>query len=110
MLVSSRSLADEQSCAALQDVSGGKPVLVQGVDLPLWGMEIDPEKAKDEFRSFAARNDGQAGALLALLAPFSNCWPPFPMLLRYIRAISCCFSATLGPRVPMSLSHKIGCA
>lgn len=40
-------------------MSGGKPVLIEGVDLPLWGMEIDPEKAKDEFRSFAGRNEGQ---------------------------------------------------
>lgn len=32
-------------CAALpQDVSGGKPVMLQGTDLPLWGLEIDPEE------------------------------------------------------------------
>ena len=32
-----------------QDVSGGKPVLVAGTDLPLWGMEIDPEEGRREF-------------------------------------------------------------
>jgi arsenite/tail-anchored protein-transporting ATPase len=48
-------------------VSGGKPVLVAGVDLPLWGMEIDPDKAKEEFRSFAGRNEGNVGCPRALL-------------------------------------------
>lgn len=37
-----------------QDISGGAPVLVQGVDLPLWGMEIDPEKEKEKFRAYTA--------------------------------------------------------
>ena len=32
-----------------QDVSGGKPVLVAGTDLPLWGMEIDAEEGRQEF-------------------------------------------------------------
>ncbi|PNH08215.1 putative arsenical pump-driving ATPase [Tetrabaena socialis] len=31
------------------DVSGGRPVLLQGTDLPLWGLEIDAEEAKREF-------------------------------------------------------------
>lgn len=30
-------------------MSGGRPVLLQGTDLPLWGLEIDPEEAKREF-------------------------------------------------------------
>lgn len=42
-----------------QDVSGGKPVPVEGTELPLWGMEIDPEKARDAFRAFAGRDGGQ---------------------------------------------------
>ena len=31
---------------------------VQGTDLPLWGMEIDPERAKDAFRAATAKDDG----------------------------------------------------
>jgi len=42
-------------------VSGGKPVAVEGTDLPLWGMEVDPEQAKDELRASMAKDDG-AGA------------------------------------------------
>ena len=37
-----------------QDISGGAPVLVQGVDIPLWGMEIDPEKEKEKFRAYTS--------------------------------------------------------
>lgn len=36
-----------------QDVTGGKPVLVEGTDLPLAAIELDPEEAREEFRSFA---------------------------------------------------------
>lgn len=43
-----------------QDVSGGKPVLLQGSDLPLWGMEVDPEEGRREFAAYsAANNTGQ---------------------------------------------------
>ena len=49
------------SVASIQDVSGGKPVAVEGTDLPLWGMEVDPEEAKDELRASMAKDDG-AGA------------------------------------------------
>jgi hypothetical protein len=43
-----------------QDVSGGKPVLLQGSDLPLWGMEVDPEEGKAEFAAYnKANNTGQ---------------------------------------------------
>jgi hypothetical protein len=38
-------------------VSGGAPVAVEGTELPLWGMEIDVERAKAELREL-----GQAGA------------------------------------------------
>lgn len=34
-------------------MSGGKPVLLQGSDLPLWGMEVDPDAAKEEFKVYA---------------------------------------------------------
>ena len=43
----------------VQDVSGGKPVPVEGTDLPLWGMEIDPEEAKEEFRASLAVDGGE---------------------------------------------------
>lgn len=43
----------------MQDVSGGKPVPVEGTDLPLWGMEIDPEEAKEEFRASLAVDGGE---------------------------------------------------
>ena len=33
-----------------QDVSGGAPVAVEGVDLPLWGMEVDVERARADIR------------------------------------------------------------
>jgi len=37
-------------------VSGGAPVAVEGTELPLWGMEIDVERARAELREM-----GQAG-------------------------------------------------
>ena len=54
--------------AETQDVSGGKPVPVEGTELPLWGMEIDPEKARDAFRAFAGRDSGQACLTYLVLA------------------------------------------
>ncbi len=42
-----------------QDVSGGAPVLLQGTDLPLYGMEIDIEAAKQELRELASKDDGK---------------------------------------------------
>ena len=44
---------------ALQDVSGGKPVQLEGTDLPIWGMEIDPEEAKEQFRAYSAKDGGK---------------------------------------------------
>ena len=35
----------------MQDVSGGKPVMVAGTDVPLWGLEIDTEEATQRFRA-----------------------------------------------------------
>ena len=46
-------------CDCMQDVSGGKPVPVEGTALPLWGLEIDPDRARDDFRAFNARDDGK---------------------------------------------------
>ena len=34
---------------------------VEGTALPLWGLEIDPDRATDEFRAFNARDDGKVG-------------------------------------------------
>ena len=47
--------------SVLQDVSGGKPVPVEGTALPLWGLEIDPDRAKEDFRAFNAGDDGKVG-------------------------------------------------
>ena len=47
----------EVQAVSRQDVSGGVPVAVEGTDLPVWGMEIDVERAKAELREL-----GQAGA------------------------------------------------
>eukprot|EP00195_Chlamydomonas_chlamydogama_P005384 CAMPEP_0202890670 /NCGR_PEP_ID=MMETSP1392-20130828/997_1 /ASSEMBLY_ACC=CAM_ASM_000868 /TAXON_ID=225041 /ORGANISM="Chlamydomonas chlamydogama, Strain SAG 11-48b" /LENGTH=714 /DNA_ID=CAMNT_0049574285 /DNA_START=142 /DNA_END=2286 /DNA_ORIENTATION=- len=52
VLVVSTDPAHSLSDSLAQDVSGGKPVPIEGTDLPLWGMEIDPEEAKEEFRQF----------------------------------------------------------
>lgn len=58
-LVVSTDPAHSLSDALDQDVGGGKPVRVSGTDLPLYGMQMDPEAARDEFRRLAAENDGQ---------------------------------------------------
>ncbi|GFH27320.1 uncharacterized protein HaLaN_25623, partial [Haematococcus lacustris] len=57
VLVVSTDPAHSLSDSLGQDVSGGKPVLVQGTDLPLWGLEIDPEEAKAEFMTSSAKNN-----------------------------------------------------
>ena len=42
-----------------QDVSGGKPVAVQGTDSPLFGLEVNPEDAQAELRAFATSDGGK---------------------------------------------------
>jgi phosphate starvation-inducible protein PhoH len=37
-----------------QRLPGGKPVAIEGTALPIWGMEIDPDLATEEFKSFAS--------------------------------------------------------
>jgi Anion-transporting ATPase len=37
-----------------QHLPGGKPLPIEGTALPLWGMEVDPDLATQEFKSFAA--------------------------------------------------------
>ncbi|KAF8054880.1 ARSA1 [Scenedesmus sp. PABB004] len=56
-LVVSTDPAHSLSDSLAQDVSGGKPVLLEGVDLPLWGLEVDVEEGKAEFASFNATNN-----------------------------------------------------
>ncbi|KAI8464935.1 MAG: anion-transporting ATPase-like domain-containing protein [Monoraphidium minutum] len=55
-LVVSTDPAHSLSDSLAQDVGGGKPVLLQGSDLPLWGMEVDPEEGKAEFAAYNATN------------------------------------------------------
>ena len=52
VLIVSTDPAHSLSDSLDQDVSGGVPRPVQGTDLPIWGMEIDPERAKAEFREY----------------------------------------------------------
>jgi arsenite-transporting ATPase len=47
-------------------VSGGKPVPVEGTDLPLWGLEIDTEEAKQEFLSSSAQNNTGGNVCIAV--------------------------------------------
>lgn len=58
-LVVSTDPAHSLSDALDQDVSGGAPVLLAGTDLPLWGMEIDVEAAKQELRALGSKDDGK---------------------------------------------------
>jgi arsenite-transporting ATPase len=58
-LVVSTDPAHSLSDSLAQDVSGGRPVPVEGTDLPLWGLEVDPEAASASLRAGAGSNDGQ---------------------------------------------------
>jgi arsenite/tail-anchored protein-transporting ATPase len=57
-LIVSTDPAHSLSDSLAQDVSGGAPVRVQGTEAPLWGMEIDPEKARQELRELAQGGGG----------------------------------------------------
>ncbi|MEW5316453.1 MAG: hypothetical protein WDW38_007825 [Sanguina aurantia] len=56
-LVVSTDPAHSLGDSLAQDLSGGKPVLLEGTDLPLWGMEIDPSEAQEEFMSSSASSN-----------------------------------------------------
>ena len=45
-------LSPAPPCPPAQDLSGGKPVPIRSPmgEIPLWGMEIDPELARAELR------------------------------------------------------------
>lgn len=58
-LVVSTDPAHSLSDSLAQDVSGGKPVPVEGTDLPLWGLEVDPEAASASLKAGAVRDDGK---------------------------------------------------
>lgn len=58
VLVVSTDPAHSLSDSLAQDVSGGKPVLVEGTNLPLWGMEIDPEEGRREFMQNNSEDTG----------------------------------------------------
>ncbi|KAL3145706.1 ATPase arsa1 [Trebouxia sp. C0010 RCD-2024] len=60
-LVVSTDPAHSLSDSLDQDISGGQPVQLEGTDLPVWGMEIDPDKAKQQFRSYSATDKGSKG-------------------------------------------------
>lgn len=53
-LVVSTDPAHSLSDSLDQDVSGGSPVLIEGTNLPLWAMEIDPEREKANFRAYTS--------------------------------------------------------
>jgi arsenite-transporting ATPase len=42
----------------LQDLAGGTLMPVEGVDLPLYAMEINPEQAREEFRATTQKEGG----------------------------------------------------
>lgn len=46
----------------MQDVSGGRPVEVEGTDGQLFGMEVDVEAAKAELREISAKDEGQGAS------------------------------------------------
>ncbi|CAA6655513.1 unnamed protein product [Spirodela intermedia] len=59
-IVVSTDPAHSLSDSFAQDVSGGTLVPVDGMDYPLFALEINPEKAREEFRS-ASQTSGGTG-------------------------------------------------
>lgn len=57
-LVVSTDPAHSLSDSFAQDLAGGTLVPVEGVDSPLFALEINPEKAREEFRSASQRSGG----------------------------------------------------
>uniref|UniRef100_A0A1D1ZM62 ArsA/GET3 Anion-transporting ATPase-like domain-containing protein n=2 Tax=Auxenochlorella protothecoides TaxID=3075 RepID=A0A1D1ZM62_AUXPR len=57
-LVVSTDPAHSLSDSLAQDVSGGMPVMLEGTELPLWALEIDPEREKAKFKAYTA-GDGK---------------------------------------------------
>ncbi|KAL6586416.1 ATPase get3b [Orobanche minor] len=57
-LVVSTDPAHSLSDSFAQDLTGGTLVPVQGSDFPLFALEINPEKAREEFRSTSRKSGG----------------------------------------------------
>ncbi|KAG2653993.1 ATPase GET3B-like [Panicum virgatum] len=57
-LVVSTDPAHSLSDSFAQDLSGGTLVQVEGPDAPLFALEINPEKAREEFRAANQKNGG----------------------------------------------------
>lgn len=60
-LVVSTDPAHSLSDSFAQDLTGGLLVPVEGPDSPLFALEINPEKAREEFRNAAKTNGGSGG-------------------------------------------------
>ncbi|KAI3799367.1 hypothetical protein L1987_34661 [Smallanthus sonchifolius] len=56
-IVVSTDPANSLSDSFDQDLTGGTLVRIQGLDSPLFGLEINPEKTKEDFR-YASQNNG----------------------------------------------------
>lgn len=39
---------------------------LEGTDLPVWGMEIDPDEAKERFRASSAKDGGKVGSMILM--------------------------------------------
>jgi arsenite/tail-anchored protein-transporting ATPase len=57
-LIVSTDPAHSLSDSLGQDVSGGVPVRVKDTESPLWALEIEPEKARQELRELAQGDGG----------------------------------------------------
>lgn len=57
-LVVSTDPAHSLSDSFAQDLTGGMLIRVEGPDYPLFALEINPEKAREEFRSASQQNGG----------------------------------------------------
>ncbi|KAK4761242.1 hypothetical protein SAY87_006135 [Trapa incisa] len=57
-LVVSTDPAHSLSDSFAQDLTGGTLVRVEGLDYPLFALEINPEKAREEFRAASQKNGG----------------------------------------------------
>ena len=74
---------------------------LEGTDLPVWGMEIDPDKAKQQFRSYSATEKGnKVGAnLCTVLLAICNAAQHCP-------AQSCCITYAIWAHPLSNLSFK----
>ena len=63
-LIVSTDPAHSLSDSLDQDVSGGRPVRLQGTDLPIWGMEIDVLEARGELAEFGSKDGNRLEDIL----------------------------------------------